>query len=215
MPRAASPTSTAWRPASCGNDRQVEAGPPGFRTTGHASTPSRRRTPESEASLDAPSLERAQGRPGAGWHPRSAVRKLRENRCTAAYRAARTSRPFPAQWFDGLWRALPGERCTIAPVVLRITGARTRSGRFTTASLDAQTPGVRTTRFCRTRTASVVCAPLKRSRAKPALRLPARRCTPRPPPPGPRIVTIAKRPLSMGRHGDAYTIIPNFGQAEF
>ena len=93
----------------------------------HANTASRRMTPESFASLDAPSLERAQGRPGAGWHPRSAVRKLREDRCTAAYRAARTSRPFPAQWFDGLWRALPGERCTIAPVALRMSDARIRS----------------------------------------------------------------------------------------
>jgi len=27
---------------------------------------------------------------------------------------------FPAQWFDGLCRALPGERCTIAPVALRM-----------------------------------------------------------------------------------------------
>jgi hypothetical protein len=74
-----------------------------------------------------------------------------------------------------------------------------RLGRFTTASLDAQTPGVRTTRFCRTRTAPVVCALLNCSRAKPALRLLARRCTPRPPPPRPRIVTIAKRPFSLGR----------------
>ena len=134
----------------------------------HANTASRRMTPESFASLDAPSLERAQGRPGAGWHPRSAVRKLREDRCTAAYRAARTSRPFPAQWFDGLWRALPGERCTIAPVALRMADARARSGRFTTASLDAQTPGVRTTRFCRTLMAPVVCATASLTVARPA-----------------------------------------------
>src|SRR3954465_7939363 len=36
---------------------------------------------------------------------------------------------FPAQWFYGLCRALPGERCTIAPVTSRMTDARTRSGR--------------------------------------------------------------------------------------
>jgi hypothetical protein len=47
----------------------------------------------------------------------------------------------------GLCRALPGERCTIAPVTLQMTDARTRSGRHITARLDAQTPGVRTTRF--------------------------------------------------------------------
>jgi hypothetical protein len=36
---------------------------------------------------------------------------------------------FPAQWFYGLCRALPGERCTIAPVALRMADARARSGR--------------------------------------------------------------------------------------
>jgi len=35
---------------------------------------------------------------------------------------------------------------------------RTRSGRHITARLDAQTPGVRTTRFCRTLITPVVCA---------------------------------------------------------
>src|SRR3954462_983048 len=30
---------------------------------------------------------------------------------------------FPAQWFYGLCRALPGERCTIAPVALRMADA--------------------------------------------------------------------------------------------
>ena len=36
---------------------------------------------------------------------------------------------FPAQWFYGLCRALPGERCTIAPVALRMADVRARSGR--------------------------------------------------------------------------------------
>ena len=36
---------------------------------------------------------------------------------------------FPAQWFDGLCRALPGERCTIAPVALQMTDAKARLGR--------------------------------------------------------------------------------------
>ena len=36
---------------------------------------------------------------------------------------------FPAQWFDGLCRALPGERCTIAPVALRMADPYVRSGR--------------------------------------------------------------------------------------
>jgi hypothetical protein len=33
---------------------------------------------------------------------------------------------FPAQWFDGLCRALPGERCTIAPVALPMADAPAR-----------------------------------------------------------------------------------------
>ena len=123
------------------------------------------------------------------WQQKSAQRHTGEAQHTA----------FPAQWFDGLCRVLPGERCTIAPVALPIADARARSGRHITTRLGAQTPGARTTRFCRTRTAPVVRAPLNRSRAKPALRLLARRCAPRPPPPRPRIVTIAKRPLSLGR----------------
>ena len=64
---------------------------------------------------------------------------------------------FPAQWFYGLCRALPGERCTIAPVALSMADIRARSGRHITARLGAQTPGARTTRFCRTRAAPVVC----------------------------------------------------------
>jgi len=35
---------------------------------------------------------------------------------------------FPAQWFDGLCRDLPGERCTIAPVALQMTDGRARLG---------------------------------------------------------------------------------------
>ncbi len=33
---------------------------------------------------------------------------------------------FPAQWVDGLCRDLPGERCTIAPVALRMIDAHVR-----------------------------------------------------------------------------------------
>src|SRR6266702_5071641 len=65
---------------------------------------------------------------------------------------------FPAQWLYGLCRDLPGERCTIAPVALRMADVRTRSGTHITARLGAQTPGARTTRFCRTLTAPVVRA---------------------------------------------------------
>jgi hypothetical protein len=44
----------------------------------------------------------------------------------------------------------------------------TRSGRDITATLDAQTPGVRTTRFCRTPITPVVCATPSLTVARPA-----------------------------------------------
>jgi len=93
-------------------------------------------------------------------------------------------------------------------------------GRHITASLDAQTPGVRTTRLLRPRTANPeasgagVCSPPMSSLA--AVTAPCRTASrathgcppcrhaiapalPRPPHPGPHLVTIAKRPF--GRAG--------------
>ena len=58
-----------------------------------------------------------------------------------------------ADGFNGVLRALLGERCTIAPVALRMADARARSGRRITARLDARTAGVGTTRLLRPRTA--------------------------------------------------------------
>jgi hypothetical protein len=101
--------------------------------------------------------QRAQGRPGADWHPRSTVRKV-ATKSAQRHTGEAQHTAFPAQWFDGLCRVLPGERCTIAPVALRIADVRARSGRRITARLGAQTPGARTTRFCRTQITPVVCA---------------------------------------------------------
>ena len=53
--------------------------------------------------------QRAQGRPGACC-TRGPACDLRKQNCTRAYRAARNTPAFPAQWLYGLLRALPGER---------------------------------------------------------------------------------------------------------
>ena len=45
---------------------------------------------------------------------------------TAENRATGTSRPSLRDGWNGLCRALPGERCTIAPVALRMADARVR-----------------------------------------------------------------------------------------
>ena len=78
------------------------------------------------------------------------------------------SRPSLRNGWNGLCRALPGERCTIAPVALRM--AMCVSGRTAriTARLDAQTPGARTTRFGRTPITPVVRARCPLTVARPA-----------------------------------------------
>jgi hypothetical protein len=121
---------------------------------------------------------------------------------------------FPAQRFYGLCRALPGERCTIAPVASWMTDARARSGRHITTRLDAQTPGVRTTRFCRTREPHRSCARHLRSRL-PALRSRSRRCGPASAAVRPAFVTIAIRPSSLGRVAAIHAPFPNFGKVEY
>ncbi|MCW2020486.1 hypothetical protein ACVILJ_001358 [Bradyrhizobium diazoefficiens] len=117
--------------------------------------------PSSALSLHPHQGKRAQGRPGAGWLPLTAMPRAG---CATMHSGKQGNRRHPglpcADGWNGLCRELPGERCTIAPVALRMADARTRSGRNITARLDAQTPGVRTTRFCRTQAAPVVRATL-------------------------------------------------------
>jgi hypothetical protein len=102
--------------------------------------------------------QRAQGRPGAGGTRWS----VRDKSAHGVDRWGGRSPGLPcADGFNGVLRALPGERCTIAPVAPPMADARARSGRHITAGLDAQTPGVRTTRLLRPRT-----VPPKSSRAR-------------------------------------------------
>jgi hypothetical protein len=54
--------------------------------------------------------QRAQGRPGASRTRGPACRLRNGKSCTRAYRYRRSIPAFPAQWLDGLSRALPGER---------------------------------------------------------------------------------------------------------
>src|SRR5207249_11848618 len=50
---------------------------------------------------------------------RGLVCQTHSNRRTRAYRFSRNSPAFPAQWFYGLLRALPGERAFLPPSSLR------------------------------------------------------------------------------------------------
>ena len=106
--------------------------------------------------------KRAQGRPGAAG---TEIRAL-ENAHGVDHRCCRIP-AFPARnGCNGFLRALLGERCTIAPVALRMADARARSGCHITARLDAQTPGVRTTRLLRPRTSLPIVRGLTRARPR-------------------------------------------------
>ena len=57
--------------------------------------------------------KRAQGRPGARCTRGLACKRVKKR--TRAYRFSGSSPAFPAQWFYGLFRALPGDRAFLSP----------------------------------------------------------------------------------------------------
>ena len=139
------------------------------------------------------------------------------------YRSRRSPGLPCAAGFNGVLRALLGERCTVAPVALRFDDARARSGRRIAARLDASLSGVRTTRLLRPRTAwpsrrgpmctppainqaAVTIAVSSASRMTQRVVRPCHRISapalPRPPHPGPHLVTIAKRPSGKAGMGE-------------
>src|SRR3954451_16779494 len=117
---------------------------------------------------------------------------------------------------------------------MQMTDARARLDRHITPGLDAETPGVRTTRLVRPRTSSLglrelACARTRnhaktlsapcRRRESLCSRFPALQGSPRPTPsrpslPNPRFVTIAIRPLSRVRVSRRYDK-SEFGKVEY
>src|SRR5258708_18596951 len=73
----------------------------------------RRDTPELLKNLP-PSKTEGAGKAGCALHPRSRVQFAQRKR-TRAYRFSGEHPAFPAQWFYGLLRALPGERAFLPP----------------------------------------------------------------------------------------------------
>ncbi|GGI33547.1 hypothetical protein GCM10010987_74930 [Bradyrhizobium guangdongense] len=75
-------------------------------------------------------LESAEGAGKAGCRLAPAVHCAKVALQEAAQRHTGEAKhpAFPAQWVDGLCRALPGERCTIAPVAMRMADGRARLG---------------------------------------------------------------------------------------
>jgi hypothetical protein len=128
--------------------------------------------------------------------------------CTAAYSEAGNNPAFPAQWVDGLCRALLGDEFVFVTVASRIDDA-SKSGWLDAPPLGlAVATTARTTRFRRTQqhrsSRAVECSRgSAQSSARPALHLPRRRC-PRPPQPDPRFVTTYDRPFRESGWGHSY-----------
>ncbi|MCS3729772.1 hypothetical protein FHR88_004838 [Bradyrhizobium betae] len=120
---------------------------------------------------------------------------------------------FPAQWLYGLCHALPGERCTLAPVALRMTDARVRLDHTHHHKAWRQPAGARTTRFCRTQITPVVramclahgCPPCdhRRTSVTHVHRRPA------------RVRDDRDTPLFVGPECAQYPPIPNFCKGEY
>ena len=89
--------------------------PYGFsRDGGHAFSFPRHDLPEVLLSRRPSEPQRAQGKPGAD-RTRSLVCKLKKANERSHHRFSRNDPTFPAQWFYGFFRALPGERPFLPP----------------------------------------------------------------------------------------------------
>jgi hypothetical protein len=84
----------------------------------------------------APREKREQGMPGARC-TRGLVCKMHERKRTRAYRFSGGNPAFPAQWFDGLWRALPGDQDLFVAVAPLIMAEPPGWACFASAGLDA------------------------------------------------------------------------------
>ena len=137
---------------------------------------SRRVAPEFCCEIFALSNERAQGMPGARC-TRGLVCKLQKNAHTSI-QVQRRHPAFPAQWFYGLYRALPGDRALLSPSLCancsaNLTPASRRQDHTTSPSASAP--------FVKSASASTASRPAS--------------------------VTIAKRPSSRDGIGELIALI--------
>jgi hypothetical protein len=71
--------------------------------------------------ISTPWKQEGAGKTGCALHPRSRVQWVLVEKRTRAYRFSGEHPAFPAQWFYGLFRDLPGETSSFATVASRIT----------------------------------------------------------------------------------------------
>ena len=110
---------------------------------GHAFAFSRRGAPEVDAIIDALAKQEGAGKAGCPEHPQIVRKNAHGVTAGAPEHPA-----FPAQWFYGLCRALPGAEFLWPPSLTDWRLIEARSGPTISISLTPAT-GARTTRFCR------------------------------------------------------------------
>jgi hypothetical protein len=120
--------------------------PPKLRSRPRQAPAFPRRNPPGSWSESALFIQRAQGMPGAGWHPRSARGKLRKKRALT-HRFSRDNPAFPARWFtaySALSPVRPGFVVTVTSAMRSISAnLAPASGRQDhTASPSASMPFV-------------------------------------------------------------------------
>ncbi len=180
----------------------------------------------SHASLFTPFREkgRREDRAPAGTR-KTPVRNDCARDAQGRHRAAK--RPaFPARWFDGLCRALPGDEFLFASVAFaksttprRLTRVRpsqkldrSNDGQDHTVSPYADDPASPRGIAGRGAVRHAQFVTRSRGSSRPARPIPHRR-RPRPPQPSPRFVTTYDRPFG-GLGWPTHTTNPNFGKVE-
>ena len=88
-----------------------------------------------------PKVPRAQGRPGAGWHPRSTVRNCATRSLHSGIQVKPNIRPSLRSGLTAYVVISPGSDALLPPSPCGWLMPRTRSGRDLTARLGAQDPG--------------------------------------------------------------------------
>ena len=148
--------------------------------SGHGFALSRREAPELCVDGRPQREQEGAGKAGCALHPRSRA-QLAHRKRTRAYRFSGNTPAFPAQWFYGLLRALPGERALLPP-----SSPRSFASRKLDASVAASGPHDFAVR-------------------DPCVRLSQ---ATRPPHPTARFVTIASRPSHRVRRAKLNTDLP-------
>ena len=173
-----------------------------FSTRRHAFALSRRISPEL-CFIAPPSLgQEGAGKAGCRLAPTVRCARVAHEKMHSGIQVQPKHSAFPAQWPDGLCRALPGAEFLLASLTPRIDDAVRPVGLACTSAKGlAVATTARTTRFCRTRSASLVRTKPRAHRDYPPCPRLSRTTLPRPPQPGSRNVTTRDRPSRSSRDG--------------